>query len=118
LSNLAIFSWNYLPAIGTAEGILLGTRDDVLRINNFCTLSYSVSYIIHDIPKNFSWKLVVVYGPAYEDKKAKVIDELHYIMSGWQGPIMFGGDFNLCRVATDKNNNRINQILQTILMIG
>jgi endonuclease/exonuclease/phosphatase (EEP) superfamily protein YafD len=52
----------------------------------------------------------VVYDPAYEEKKVEFIDELHSIMLGWQGSILFGGDFNLCRVATDKNNNRINQI--------
>jgi hypothetical protein len=69
---------------------LLGTRDDVLRINNFCTHSHSVSYIVHDIPNNFSSKLVVVYGPAYDDKKVEFIDELHTIMSGWQSPIMLG----------------------------
>jgi hypothetical protein len=88
---------------------MLGTRDDVLRINNFCTHTFYVSYIIHDIPKNFSWKMVVVYDPAYEEKRAEFIDELHSIMSGWQGPILFGGDFNLCRIATDKSNSRINK---------
>jgi hypothetical protein len=45
---------------------------------------------VHDIPNNFSSKLVVVYGPAYDDKKVEFIDELHTIMSGWQSPIMLG----------------------------
>jgi hypothetical protein len=50
-----------------------------------------------------------VYGPAYEDKKVEFIDELHSIMSSWQGPILIGGDFNLCRDAYDKSNGMINQ---------
>jgi hypothetical protein len=30
-------------------------------------------------------------------------------MSNWQGPILIGGDFNLCRFVADKSNGRINQ---------
>jgi endonuclease/exonuclease/phosphatase (EEP) superfamily protein YafD len=53
--------------------------------------------------------LIFVYGPAYEEKKVEFIDELHSIMAAWQGPILFGGDFNLCRSSVDKNNGRINK---------
>jgi hypothetical protein len=93
LKNLigpVVFSWNFLPAIGTAGGILPGTRDDALIVNNFCTHTFSVSCIIHEIHQNFSWKLVVVYGPAYKEKKVNFIDELHSILAGWQGPILVG----------------------------
>jgi hypothetical protein len=72
-------------------GILLGTRDDALRVTNFCTHTYSVSCIVHDIPQNFSWKLIVAYVPAYEEKKVEFINELYSIMASWQGPIVFGG---------------------------
>jgi hypothetical protein len=30
-------------------------------------------------------------------------------MSTSQGPILIGGDFNICRIASHKNNGRINQ---------
>jgi hypothetical protein len=52
---------------------------------------------------------VVVYGTPYDDRKPNFIDELHLVLEGWQGPIMVGGDFNLCRFSFDKNNGRINQ---------
>jgi hypothetical protein len=81
----------------------------MVRVNNFCTHKHSISCIVHDIPKDFSWKLVVVYGLAYEDKKVEFIDELHSMMSGWQGPVLVGSDFNLCRTAVDKSNNRVSQ---------
>jgi hypothetical protein len=29
-------------------------------------------------------------------------------MASWQGPILIGGDFNLCRFVGDKSNGRIN----------
>jgi hypothetical protein len=51
---------------------------------------------------------VVIYGSPYEDRKVAFIDELHSIVSGWQGPLLIRGDFNLCRFASDKNNRNIN----------
>jgi hypothetical protein len=50
--------------------------------------------------------LLVIYGPPYEYKKVKFIDELHLILSNCNGPIIVGG-FNLSRFASDKNNGRI-----------
>jgi hypothetical protein len=73
-----------------------------------CTY-FSVSCVLQEKAQNFSWKLLVVYGPAYEDKKVEFIDELHSILTSWQGPMLIGGDFNLCRYATDKSNGRINK---------
>jgi endonuclease/exonuclease/phosphatase (EEP) superfamily protein YafD len=70
---------------------------------------FAISCILNEKNQNFNWKLLMVYGPVYEDRKIEFIDELHSIMATWQGPILVGGDFNLCRVATDKNNRRINQ---------
>jgi hypothetical protein len=54
---------------------------------------------------------VVVYGPSYEDKKTKFIDELHKILASWQGPWLIGGDFILIRFRSDKSTGRINQKL-------
>jgi hypothetical protein len=54
LTNPVVFSWNFLPTRVTAGGILLGTRDDALIVNKFCTHTFSVSCVIHDIPQNFS----------------------------------------------------------------
>jgi hypothetical protein len=62
-----------------------------------------------DRRSNFSWKLVVVYGSPYDEGKMEFIDELHLVLSAWQGPIVIGGDFNLNRFASVKSNGRINQ---------
>jgi hypothetical protein len=86
---------------------LIGTREDSLNITNVSLHNFAISYILHEKIQNFSWKLLVVYGPAYEDKKVEFIDELHSIMSSWQGPILIGGD--LCRDAYDKSNGMINK---------
>jgi hypothetical protein len=64
---------------------------------------------VQDLTHNFSWKLVVVYGSPYEDRKVEFIDELHLMLSEWQGPTIIGGYFNLSRFVSNKNNGRINQ---------
>jgi hypothetical protein len=51
----------------------------------------------------------VVYGSPYVEGKDEFIDELHAILSCWQGHVLIGGDFNLSRFTSDKNNGRINQ---------
>jgi exonuclease III len=109
LTNPTAFSWNFLPAIGTAGGILLGTGDDALIVNNFSKHTFSVSCVLQEKVQHFSWKLIIVYGPVFDDKKVEFIDELHHIMSGWQGPVLVGRDFNLCREVSDKSNGRIKQ---------
>jgi hypothetical protein len=96
------------PCKGDYRGVLVGTRDDSVVVNNICVHSFSVSCVLQEKAHNFSWKLLVVYGPAYEDKKIEFIDELHSIVSGWQRPLLIGGDFNLCRCAVDKSNGRIH----------
>jgi exonuclease III len=47
--------------------------------------------------------------PPYDEGKTEFIDELHMILGSWQGPLLIGGDFNLCRFRTDKSNGNINQ---------
>jgi hypothetical protein len=107
LTNPAVFQWDFLPARGTAGGILIGVRDEVLLMSNVKLQKKSVSCMILDKNKNLSWKLVVVYGSPYDEGKTEFIDELHSVLGSWQGPIVIGGDFNLCRFPADKNNGRI-----------
>jgi hypothetical protein len=53
---------------------------------------------------------VIVCGSPYDEGKAEFIDELHGVLTNWQGPILIWGegDFNLSRFVADKNNSRIN----------
>jgi hypothetical protein len=44
----------------------------------------------------------------YEEGKIEFINELHLVLSSWQGPTLVGGDFNLSRFPSDKSNGRIN----------
>lgn len=70
--------------------------------------NFSVSVMAQKKNTSFSWRLVVIYGCPYEDRKQEFLDELHQVMGAWHGPTMIGGDFNLVRFCSDKNNRNIN----------
>jgi hypothetical protein len=100
--------WTFLPAKGTAGGILVGFKSLIFEIANWNQYEYCVSVIIKNQLDNFIWRLIVVYGSSYEEKKMEFISELHVVMSSWQGPTLVGGDFNLVRNQSDKSNDIIN----------
>jgi len=102
------FEWFYLPAKKYVGGILVGSNSDKFSATLISTLDFSVSIMLQDKKTGFSWKLVVVYGSPYDEGKESFLKELHSIMESWQGPVILGGDFNLIRFASDKNNSRIN----------
>lgn len=108
LSGNIPFAWNFLPAVGTAGGILIGVREDLYNVVVGDKLQFSLAVMITDRKSNFVWKLIVVYGPPYEDGKLAFIDELHTVMNSWSGPTIIGGDFNLSRFVEDKSNGVIN----------
>ena len=50
----------------------------------------------------------MVYGTAYYEFKMEFIAELHDVMEKSVVLVMIGGDFNLVRNVSDKNNGQIN----------
>lgn len=102
------FSWNFLPADGTAGGILVGFKNSNYQIFSWEKHSFCISAKVKTSFDRFDWRLVVVYGSPYEQGKQDFIDEIHNILRCWDGPTMFGGDFSLIRDSSDKNNGNIN----------
>jgi hypothetical protein len=47
--------------------------------------------MVRNVRDNFVWRLIVVYGTPYEDAKVEFINELHEVMTKWQGPTVLGG---------------------------
>jgi hypothetical protein len=102
------FSWCHLEALGAAGGILVGANTNVFSMTVLEILKFSISVMLTNKKNGFSWKLVVVYGPTYDDRKVDFLDELEHIMVSWQGPLLIGGDFNLVRFISDKSNGQIH----------
>lgn len=91
LTGLTPFEWTYLPTRGSAGGILVGVNADLYKMTVGDVLEFSVSASILDKKTCFSWKLVTVYGSPYEEGKQNFLDELHLVMSKWDGPTLIGG---------------------------
>jgi hypothetical protein len=101
-------SWKYVPAKGTAGGILMGLKSVCFPLISWQEFQYAGVALIKNSSDGFIWRLVVVYGSPYEETKVEFIDELHLIMGLWGGPTLLGGDFNLVRSQKEKSNGSIN----------
>ncbi|KAG2656080.1 hypothetical protein PVAP13_1KG057385 [Panicum virgatum] len=108
LTGLTPFVWSLLPARGSAGGILVGANSDMFTLTVSEILDFSISVFLLDKKTGFSWKMVVVYGSPYEERKQAFLDEIHLVLSKWDGPTLIAGDFNLVRFSSDKNNGIIN----------
>ena len=104
LSSNVPFAWHHLEAKGSAGGILVGANMDIFNMVVGDVLKFSVSVMLTNKANGFVWKLIVVYGPAYDDLKHEFLEELETVMGAWNGPVLIGGDFNLVRFASDKSN--------------
>ena len=103
-----LFDWNFLPASGTAGGVLVGLRTSKFNIISWDIKQFCVSALASNIGGGFTWKLITVYGSAYDEHKQEFLNELLAVMSEWEGPTLIGGDFNLIRNSAKKNNGNIN----------
>lgn len=102
------FTWNFIPVRGTTGGILVGFKDSSFEIVIWKYLEYSAIATVKNNVDNFIWRLIVVYGSPYDETKMEFIDEIHKVMSDWQGPTVIGGDFNLVKEEIEKSNGVIN----------
>ena len=112
------FSWNYLPADGTAGGILVGFRNSKFDIISWEINCFSISTIVKNTTDHVIWKLITVYGSAYDHGKQEFINELRTVLSGWVGPMIIGGDFNLIMEAAIRTMGILIFIGLTFLTIG
>lgn len=78
------FNWNYLPASGSAGGILVGLNSDLFSITVGDMLKFTISVMVQSKKTNLTWKLVVIYGSPYEEGKQEFLDELDQVMASWQ----------------------------------
>jgi hypothetical protein len=109
LTKSGCFSWNKVPAVGTAGGILLGINEEKFEVVNWVTRKFSVCATVRNRKDSFIWNLVTVYGAANDENKQAFLDELEKICSNNNLPILVGGDFNLIRDSSEKSNQNIKQ---------
>jgi hypothetical protein len=63
------FSWNHLPVIGSAGGILVGVNCDLFDIIAQEIKNFSISVVFKNKISDFTCRITTVYGSAYEERK-------------------------------------------------
>ncbi|KAI4980854.1 hypothetical protein ZWY2020_021339 [Hordeum vulgare] len=91
------FSWQWLPAAGHSEGILLGVRADAFSVEDMAQGEFFVSMAITDRRVHLSWEVSIVYGPADHGRSAEFLAELENKVERCTTPVVVAGDFNLIR---------------------
>ena len=77
---------------------------DKVEVEEFFIKFYLITKV-----DGFRWILMVVYGAAQQDRKGEFLAELVRSCSSCENsPFMVGGDFNIIRNPSEKNNNRYN----------
>jgi endonuclease/exonuclease/phosphatase family metal-dependent hydrolase len=63
--------------------------------------------------------LVIVYGPAQEERREQFLTELSSICADIKIPTLIGGDFNIIRYSKEKNknfnNNRFSELFNWVI---
>ena len=79
-----------------------------MEIIGWWKLKFCLTVVLRNTYDNFTWKLCVVYGSPYNEGKQEFINELHSLFDNWSGPFLIGGDYNLVRDLSKKNNGVID----------
>ncbi|PWZ23951.1 hypothetical protein Zm00014a_037299 [Zea mays] len=102
------YLWHCKEPRGRSGGILLGIDLSVFDIGAIDEGDFYVRFLLLNKNDGFKWSLVCVYGPAQDNLKEMFLAELVNMASKVTEPILIGGDFNILRSSTEKNNDNFN----------
>jgi hypothetical protein len=116
------FHWDGIPSRGRSGGILVGVNKETYDVVDKQKGVYFVRFLIASKLDNFTWNLVVVYGDAQQDGKAKFLVELVNVIRSSAYPIWIAGDFNMTRKNSEKNKpggyNRWSPLFNAVIEQG
>jgi exonuclease III len=98
-----LFFWKWISSVGKSGGILCGARYDSLDVQSVKLGEFMVLMYVWDCKKKCRWAVIVVYGPAHEEFKAKFLAELVSFCNCVDCPYIVGGDFNILCSVKEKN---------------
>ncbi|WVZ54678.1 hypothetical protein U9M48_005442 [Paspalum notatum var. saurae] len=90
-------------------GILLGVNLDSYDIGSIEEGDFYVKFRLRNKEDEFQWILVAVYGAVQPEFKEAFLTELVRTCSNESLPLLVGGDFNIIRNSSEKNNDRYNE---------
>jgi exonuclease III len=102
------FFWWWLPANGHSGGMLTGVRDSIFEVGRMDKGQHFLSLFVLHRATNRLMEIMGIYGPADNGRARGFLAEISEKIASCTLPLLMGGDFNLIRSATDKNNYNLN----------
>jgi hypothetical protein len=100
------YLWHCKPPNGRSGGMLLGVNLQIFDIGAIDEGDHFIKFHLCNKSNDFKWALVVVYGPAQPEQKENFLAELVHMCSHENLPLLMGGDYNILRHSSEKNNDR------------
>jgi endonuclease/exonuclease/phosphatase family metal-dependent hydrolase len=87
----------------------MGVNIDLLDVGSIENEDFFVKFRVRDRKSDFKWVLVAVYGAAQPEFKESFLTELVQACRGENLSLCIGGDFNIIRNSSEKNNDRFDE---------
>jgi hypothetical protein len=80
---------------------------------------YAIAYSLRNADNNFMWAFGGVYGPNDDGERSVLCDEMAGVMSWWDMPWCFGGDFNVVRFPNGRSGaTRFSAAMEEFLEVS
>ena len=89
--------------MGKAGGILGGVRKDKFDVTEVSRGRFHVKVTVFHFKIQLKWCWIIIYRAAHEEEKENFLIELAEVCADQSLPLLIGGDFNLLRFASEKN---------------
>jgi hypothetical protein len=90
-------------------GMLMRINQEFFEVESIEDGEFHIKFILKNKVDGFRWALLSVYGAAQDEYKEQFLSELVQACSSCGNlPFLVGGDFNIIRNPSEKNNSRYN----------
>jgi exonuclease III len=110
--------WCFMGASGASGGILIMWDRRVVEKVDDCVGRYTLAVSLRNVDDNFLWAFGGVYGPNDDGERRVLWNEMGGLMSWWDRPWCFGGDFNVVRFPSERSGvAQIRWLCRTCAML-
>jgi hypothetical protein len=102
------FLWHWTSPRRQSGGILLSVNLQLFDIGDITLGDFHIKFNIRNKEDGFEWVLIATYGAAQDELKKAFLTEMVKMCNIADKPILIGGDFNIIRRPSEKNNDKYN----------
>ena len=94
--------WEFLPAVGSAGGVILLWDKRVVERLDSVVKTFSISCLWKGVSDSFVWVGTGLYGPCTDVLRSELWEELKEVQQTWASPWCVFGDFNVVRFPSER----------------